>query len=37
MIDEVGKRARDASHLLRGSTGSARAAALIAMAEAVIE
>lgn len=37
MIDEVGKRARDASHLLRGSTGSARAAALIAMAEAVID
>ncbi|MGC2240092.1 MAG: glutamate-5-semialdehyde dehydrogenase [Acidimicrobiia bacterium] len=37
MIDEVGKRARDASHLLRGSTGSARAAALIAMAEAVMD
>jgi glutamate-5-semialdehyde dehydrogenase len=37
MIDEVGKRARDASHLLRGSTGSARAAALAAMADAIIE
>ncbi|MGA7096099.1 MAG: glutamate-5-semialdehyde dehydrogenase [Acidimicrobiia bacterium] len=37
MIDEVGKRASDASHLLRGSTGSARAAALIAMADAIIE
>lgn len=37
MIDEVGKRAREASYVLRGSTGSARAAALTAMAEAVID
>ncbi len=35
MIDQIGRRARDASNALRASTGSTRAAALNEMAESV--
>jgi glutamate-5-semialdehyde dehydrogenase len=35
MIDEIGRRARDASYVLRQSTGSARAGALERMAESL--
>jgi len=36
MIDEIGRRARIASHLLRQSTGSTRQVALLEMAEGLI-
>ncbi len=37
MIEQVGRRARDASHVLRESTGELRRRALVEMADAIIE
>lgn len=36
MIEEIGRRARGASHLLRQSTGKARESALLGMAEGIV-